>query len=298
VILNDPGRLISVHIMHTALVAGWSGVMLLYELIIYDPTDPVYNPSWRQGCYVLPFVTRLGVIDSIQGWSFSYSCLYGCTYETVCLAHILLSGLVVLGSFWHWAYWDLDCFVESGSSKLVLDLNRIFGIHLLLAAVLMLGFGFAHLTGYFGPGMWTSDSFGIVGGVRFVKPVYSINRLVTFCYGVISSHHIVGGFVGINLAFWHISSRPGPTIYKLLNLGNIELVLSTSIPAVFLAAFVNSALMWYGSSTTQHSIFGPSRYHWDNAYFTRDIENRVNGSSSNQSSIVNPVRVACLDKGQ
>ena len=33
VILNDPGRLISVHIMHTGLPAGWSGVMVLYELI-------------------------------------------------------------------------------------------------------------------------------------------------------------------------------------------------------------------------------------------------------------------------
>ena len=32
VVLNDPGRLISVHIMHTALVAGWAGSMALYEL--------------------------------------------------------------------------------------------------------------------------------------------------------------------------------------------------------------------------------------------------------------------------
>ena len=44
VILNDPGRLIGVHIMHTGFVAGWSGIMVLYEQIILDPTDPVYNP--------------------------------------------------------------------------------------------------------------------------------------------------------------------------------------------------------------------------------------------------------------
>merc|ERR1712056_71090 len=69
VILNDPGRLISVHIMHTALVAGWSGVMVLYELIIVDPTDTVYNPIWRQGCYVMPFVSRLGVVRSLYDWS-------------------------------------------------------------------------------------------------------------------------------------------------------------------------------------------------------------------------------------
>ncbi|MFM6833900.1 MAG: hypothetical protein ACKPKV_05695, partial [Dolichospermum sp.] len=28
VILNDPGRLISVHIMHSGFAAGWSGVMV------------------------------------------------------------------------------------------------------------------------------------------------------------------------------------------------------------------------------------------------------------------------------
>ena len=41
VVLNDPGRLISVHLMHTALVAGWAGSMALYELAVFDPSDPV-----------------------------------------------------------------------------------------------------------------------------------------------------------------------------------------------------------------------------------------------------------------
>ncbi|KAE9608485.1 putative photosystem antenna protein [Lupinus albus] len=44
VILNDPGRLLSVHIMHTALVAGWDGSMALYELAVFDPSDPVLDP--------------------------------------------------------------------------------------------------------------------------------------------------------------------------------------------------------------------------------------------------------------
>ena len=69
VILNDPGRLISVHIMHTALAAGWSAVIVLYELITFDPTDPVYNPSFRQGCYLIPFISRIGVITSQSSWS-------------------------------------------------------------------------------------------------------------------------------------------------------------------------------------------------------------------------------------
>jgi len=60
VILNDPGRLISVHIMHCGFVAGWSGVMLCYELITVDATDPVYNPIWlvRLLCNAISFTYR------------------------------------------------------------------------------------------------------------------------------------------------------------------------------------------------------------------------------------------------
>ena len=58
VVLNDPGRLISVHLMHTGLVSGWAGSMALYELAVFDPSDPVLNPMWRQGMFVMPFMAR------------------------------------------------------------------------------------------------------------------------------------------------------------------------------------------------------------------------------------------------
>merc|ERR1719436_715157 len=230
----------------------------------------------------MPFISRLGVCRSLYDWSLGIELSINpyWTYETVGIGHILLSGLSVLAAFWHWAYWDLDVFVSSTTGKLVLDLNRIFGIHLSLASCICFGFGLAHLTGFFGPGMWTSDSFGIVGSVRFVKPVYSVIGLAPFCYGVISSNHIVAGFFGICVGLWHISSRPGPLLYKLLGMGNIEGVLSSSIAAVFFTAFVTSALMWYGSVSTALELFGPSRYHWDNGYFSLDIERRVKSVDS------------------
>ena len=71
IVLNDPGRLISVHLMHTALVAGWAGSIAFYELAVFDPSDPVLNPIWRQGIFVLPFITRLGVTQSWGGWAIS-----------------------------------------------------------------------------------------------------------------------------------------------------------------------------------------------------------------------------------
>ena len=110
VVLNDPGRLLAVHLMHTALLAGWAGSMALYELAIFDPSDPVLNPMWRQGMYVMPFMARLGVTSSWNGWdltggvgSFDFDSLgfWGkalpySTFEGVAAAHILFSGLMTV----------------------------------------------------------------------------------------------------------------------------------------------------------------------------------------------------------
>ena len=38
--------------------------------------------------------------------------------------------------------------------------------------------------------------------------------------------------------------------------------------------------MWYGSLSTALELFGPSRYHWDNGYFSLDIERRVKSVDS------------------
>ena len=50
VVINDPGRLLAVHLMHTALLAGWAGSMALYELAIFDPSDAVLNQCGDREC--------------------------------------------------------------------------------------------------------------------------------------------------------------------------------------------------------------------------------------------------------
>merc|ERR1712061_586419 len=276
VILNDPGRLISSHIMHTGLVSGWAGVMTLYELVLIDPTDPVYNPIWIQGSYVLPFISRLGSTRSMFGWSLGIDYnMATWSYESVALSHLSLSGLLILASCWHWAYWDLDLFISSTTGNLVLDLNKIFGIHLVLASLGCLGFGLIHLTGFGGPGMFTSDSFGILGSVRFDKPMYSLVSLTPYCFGAIPSHHITSGFLGLLVGAWHSSSRPSSTLYKSLAMSNIESVLASSLAAVLYTSLITSSLMWYGSITSPIEIFGPTRYQWDNGYFSLELERRV-----------------------
>ena len=279
VVLNDPGRLISVHLMHTALVAGWSGSMALFELSNFDPTDPVFNPMWRQGMFVLPFMARLGVTKSWGGWSVvpgeSAVDVGVWSFEGVATAHIVLSGLLMLASIWHWVYWDLELFRDPRTGEPALDLPKMFGIHLFLSGLLCFGFGAFHLTGLFGPGMWVTDPFGISGHVAPVAPEWGPAGFNPFNPGGVVAHHIAAGTVGIIAGLFHLTVRPPERLYKALRMGNIETVLSSSIAAVFFAAFIVAGTMWYGSATTPIELFGPTRYQWDSGYFQQEIQRRV-----------------------
>jgi len=281
VVLNDPGRLISVHLMHTALVAGWAGSMALYELAIFDPSDPVFNPMWRQGMFVLPFMTRLGVTQSWGGWSINGGNATDpgiWSYEGVAAAHIVLSGLLFLASVWHWVYWDLELFRDPRTGEPALDLPKMFGIHLFLSGLLCFGFGAFHLSGLFGPGMWVSDPYGLTGSVQPVAPEWGPAGFSPFNAGGVVAHHIAAGIVGIIAGLFHLTVRPPERLYKALRMGNIETVLSSSIAAVFFAAFVVAGTMWYGHATTPIELFGPTRYQWDQGYFQQEIDKRVQAS--------------------
>ena len=97
--------------MHTALVAGWAGSMALYELAIFDPSDAILNPMWRQGMFVMPFMARRGVTGSWGGWSITGETGVDpgfWSFEGVAAAHIIFSGLLFLAAIWHWTYWDLE----------------------------------------------------------------------------------------------------------------------------------------------------------------------------------------------
>ena len=90
VILNDPGRLIGSHLMHTAQISGWIGSMLLYEVLVVDRTDTVFNPVWRQGCYAMPIAVRLGAVSSVYGWNLGISQVGSVwSYESIVVSHIV-----------------------------------------------------------------------------------------------------------------------------------------------------------------------------------------------------------------
>jgi len=288
VVLNDPGRLISVHLMHTALVAGWAGSMALYELAIFDPSDPVLNPMWRQGMFVLPFMARLGVVGSWGGWNVVGDPTYEpgfWSFEGVAAAHIILSGLLFLAAVWHWVFWDLELFQDPRTGEPALDLPKMFGIHLFLSGLLCFGFGAFHQTGLFGPGMWVTDAYGLTGHMQGVAPEWGPAGFDPFNPGGIVAHHIAAGVVGIIAGLFHLTVRPPERLYKALKMGNIETVLSSSIAAVFFAAFVVAGTMWYGNAATPIELFGPTRYQWDQGYFQQEIDRRVQTNLSNGDTL-------------
>jgi photosystem II CP47 chlorophyll apoprotein len=304
VVLNDPGRLISVHLMHTALVAGWAGSMALFELSNFNPSDAVFNPMWRQGMFVMPFMARLGITKSWGGWSIvpgeSAADAGFWSFEGVATAHIILSGMLMLAAIWHWVYWDLELFTDPRTGEPALDLPKMFGIHLFLSGLLCFGFGAFHLTGLFGPGMWVTDPFGITGHVAPVAPEWGPAGFNPFNPGGVVAHHIAAGTVGIIAGLFHLTVRPPERLYKALRMGNIETVLSSSIAAVFFAAFIVAGTMWYGNATTPIELFGPTRYQWDSGYFQQEIQRRVqtgieDGQTEAQAWQAIPDRLAFYD---
>jgi len=68
-------------------------------------------------------------------------------------------------------------------------------------------------------------------------------------------------------------------------MGSIETVLSSSIAAVFWAAFVVAGTMWYGSAATPVELFGPTRYQWDKGFFQQEIQKRVQVSLAEGASL-------------
>ena len=207
-VLNDPGRLLAVHLLHTGLVSGWAGCMAAFEASRYDPTDPMFNPMWRQGMFVMPVLARLGVTSSWSGWSVDSSVSLDnspipvWTVEGVALVHICLAGLLWASALWHWVYWDLDVFRDRLSSKSLIDAPRLFGIHLTLAGLACLGFGIFHMAGF--PGVWISDVFALGGRVQPVSPDWTFRGFDVYNPAGITAHHIAAGIVGIVGGLFHL----------------------------------------------------------------------------------------------
>ena len=150
---------------------GW--INGIYELAIFDPSDPVLNPMWRQGMYVMPFMTRLGVTDSWGGWSITGESVSNpglWSYEGVALTHIVLSGLCFLAAIWHWVYWDLELFRDPRTGEPAIRFTKSIWYSFILIWTTMFWFRcIPRNRNLFGPGIWVSDAYGVTGKVQPVS---------------------------------------------------------------------------------------------------------------------------------
>ncbi|KAL4026071.1 hypothetical protein IC575_014495 [Cucumis melo] len=75
---------------------------------------------WRQGMFVIPFMTRLGITNS---WGLEYhrgtitNPVFGVT--KVWPEHILCFLDCAFSSYRHWVYWDLEIFCDERTENLL-----------------------------------------------------------------------------------------------------------------------------------------------------------------------------------
>ena len=144
--------------------------------------------------------------------------------------------------------------------------------------MLCFGFGLFHVSGIFGPGIWVSDPYGLSGTIQAVTPTWGPEGFDPYNASGIATHHIAAGTLGVIAGLFHSNVRPPQRLFRLLKMGNLETVLSSSIAAVFWSAFVVSGTMWYGSAATPIELFGPTRYQWDKGFFQQEIQRQVQNS--------------------
>ena len=244
--------------MHSALAAGWAAAGLVFEVVLLDPSDPVLGPLWRQGAFLLPASSRLGL-----GASPAQPLSPG---DSV-LAHAAAAAALLLAAGWHWAFWDLLLFSAPGGAA-ALHFAGVFGVHLCLAGLLCAGFGAAHLT-FIGP--WAADSFGAYGSPRPLRPSLSAAPAPLLRYGALAGHHAAAGGLLAAGGLWHASSCPGPRLYAALALGSVEAILSSGISALFPSGAANACLVWYGGPLAPAGLYGPTRFSWDSSFYVQEI---------------------------
>ncbi|PKU72815.1 Photosystem II CP47 chlorophyll apoprotein [Dendrobium catenatum] len=155
-------------------------------------------------------------------------------YVTESKMHVV-SGLCFLAAIWLWVYWDLKIFCDERTGKPSLDFPKIFRIHFFLLGVACFGFSAFHVTGLYGPTIWVSDPYELIGKVQSINPAWGAKGFNPFVMGGIASHHIVAGTLGILVGLFHLSVCPLHRLYKgLLRMGNIRTMLSSSIAAILL----------------------------------------------------------------
>jgi photosystem II CP47 chlorophyll apoprotein len=107
-----------------------------------------------------------------------------------------------------------------------------------------------------------STASSTMGGGWFFRSIQAVSQLIIL-------QLVFGIFAGV----FHLTVRPPQRLYRALRMGNIETVLSSSISAVFFAAFITSGTGVNAAAPIE--LFGPTRYQWDSGYFQQKSNDKL-----------------------
>ncbi|MFB8787903.1 MAG: chlorophyll a/b binding light-harvesting protein, partial [Potamolinea sp.] len=127
-LLNLSGKLLGAHVAHAGLMVFWAGAIALFELHIFDPTQPMY----QQNLIVLPNLARLGFGVSEGG-----QVIDTYPYFVIGVLHLISSAFLGVGGLFH-ALKSPDVIEDKFYGYRWDDANKmttILGIHLIFLGV-------------------------------------------------------------------------------------------------------------------------------------------------------------------
>jgi photosystem II CP43 chlorophyll apoprotein len=250
------GRLLGAHVAHAGLIVLWAGIMTLFELANFDPTQPMYE----QGLILLPHLASLGLGVGSGG-----EILDTGIYFAVGAVHLISSAFLGFGGIFHALRgpavleakaFPLFSYDWQDKSKM----TTILGIHLVL-----LGLGAWLLVlkatvfgGLFDPG---------VGEVRTILPNWNpFGHLLGaegrhWIAGVDTLEDVVGGHLWLGLllvagGIWHIVTKPFGWAERIF-VWSGEAYLSYSLGALALMGFIAAYFVAVNPVVYPEVFYGP-----------------------------------------
>ena len=259
-LIHLSGRLLGAHVAHAGLIVFWAGAMTLFELVNFNPEQPIYE----QGLILLPHLAT-------QGWGVEAGGEISSTYPyfAIGVIHLISSAFLGFGGIYHALRgpetlekkFPFFGYSWSDTNKM----TTILGIHLIL-----LGLGAFLLVEkamYFGglydpaienvrvinnPTLKPGVIFGYFFGAIGENWIASVDNLED----VVGGHIWIGGML-IGGGIWHILTKPFAWTHRLF-IWSGEAYLSYSLGALALMGFIATYYVSVNTTVYPEVFYGPS----------------------------------------